>query len=252
MMFLDDMIKGGLGLLAGATSSAPYGGKAFEGMIDADTRRDMAGRSLDRAEGWASGEKPLWSTSTVSRLTKGPEAELEGAATAGRARAGERAIQRGEGPRSKMLDKRLSEIDRSLIDAKRRQKGPLLAQLTMQEPEYRMRSQAMMFPWLQASEAMNFEDWARLEQMKAAKKAAGSQLHRALAGAAGAFGGGGGMFGSNPGYGQAQGGGGTPRYDYGSYETRGVPYDTAASLEQRGQWTPTFDFAAANGGSYQG
>src|SRR3990167_4886885 len=181
MLFMDDMIKMGLGAAAGATSSAPYGGKPFDGLFDEDTRRDYAGRSLGRAEGWASGENPLWSNATVSRMTKGSEAELEGAATAGRARAGERAIARGEGPRSKMLDKRLTEIDRSLIDAKRRTKGPLLAPLPMQEPEYRARAQAMMFPWLQQSEAMSLEDWVRLEQMKAAKKAAGSQLHRTLA-----------------------------------------------------------------------
>lgn len=210
MFFWDDVLKAGLGAAAGATSSAPYGGTAYKGDMTDDERRDNYGRSISRVEGWADGSQPVQTQATISRLTKGSEADLEGTAAGARQRASERALQLGGGPRGSMLPKRLGEIDRSLLDAKRRLKGPLLANMQAQEPEYRMRAQGMLFPQLNLQEQMDFQDWQRMEEMKAAKKAAGSQLHRTLAGAAGAMGGGS-MFGGNPGYGaapQASGGGG--------------------------------------------
>lgn len=217
-----DKIAGGvLGAAAGATSSSPYGGKPFEGrLFDDKATRDYAGRSLTRAEGWASGDKPIQSQATINRLTSGSRARLGSAAAQAHENANERWIASGEGPASGSLDRRHAEIDRSLIDAQRQQEAPLLGQMAMREPEFQMQAQGMMMPWLQHAEQMSFEDWQRLEQMKAAKQAAGSALHRALAGGAAGFGGNYGGQGAS--FGAGGSGGAVPDYsfnepDWGSY-----------------------------------
>ncbi len=187
MFGLDNIIGGGLGLLSGATSSAGYKGKAFGQMTDADTRRDAFGRGLSRTEGWASGEQPLYSDATINQRISGQNARLDAAAGEARNNASERNIQNGMGPRNGGLENRMGEIDRSLLDAKRQQAAPLYAQLAMQEPEYKMRAQSMLFPVLSQQEQIALAEHQRIEELKAARAAQGSQLHRALAGAASGF-----------------------------------------------------------------
>lgn len=183
------MVGMGLGALAGATSSAGYKGKEFDPMVGKDDRQKYAQGGMSRLEGWASGKQPLAKQANINRLLSGQNKRLDAAGASARARASERAIQRGEGPRSGMLDKRLAEIDRDLIGAKREQAGPLMGQLAMQEPQYRMQAMSQMLPFLQGQEALAFQDHSRMEDLRAGRAAQGSALHRALAGAAGASGG---------------------------------------------------------------
>lgn len=196
----------GLGALAGATSSAGYKGKAFDMATDAKSREKLAAAGTSRLEGWASGEKPMMSQANMNRLLSGQRSRLASSAAAARARATSRENQRGGiGARSGSLDRRLSEIDRSLIDAERQTAAPLYGQLAMAQPEYAMQAQQMGLQFLQGQEGMAQQDWERMEALKAARVAQGSALHRGLAGAAGAMGGMGGMGGL---FGGGGGGGG--------------------------------------------
>ena len=179
----------GLGAAAGATSSRGYGGQQFDAMTDPAMREKYAKGGLSRLEGWSSGQQPITSQATINRLLSGQMGRIDASATAARARARERDIQLGGGGRGGSMQRRLGEIDREAIGAKREQAGPLMGQLAMAEPQYRMQALGMMLPFLQGQEQLAAQDWSRMEDLRAGREAAGSALHRGLAGAAAASGG---------------------------------------------------------------
>ena len=191
---LGGMIGGGPGLLSGATSSAGYRGKEFsDWLTDAGQDKSAAHSGMDFLSGAMTGKQPLMSQADINRLLSGQNARLEAGATAGRQRAGERAIARGEGRGSGMLESSLAGIDRSLLDAKRQTAQPLYGQLAQQMPEYRLRAAGMMLPFLQGQQGLRYGEHNRMEELAAARAAQGSAFHRALAGGAAGFAGGGGF-----------------------------------------------------------
>lgn len=184
MFGLDNAIGAGIGALSGATSSAGYRGHAFEPMLDDEERGDYAHSGMSRLEDWSSGSQPMVSQATINRLLSGSMGRLDAEADASRTRATEQSIQYGEGPRGGMRRKQLGKIDRNLLDAKRQTQAPILGQLAMAQPEFQMRAQGMMLPFLSDAERMAYSDHIRMEDLRAARAAQGNQFHRALAGAA--------------------------------------------------------------------
>lgn len=204
----DKIAGGAFGLAAGLASPNPYGGTAYDMPVDKSGVRDIFGNAVSRNEGWASGSKPIQTQGTINRLTSGSLARLGSAAAGAKENATERWAEGGQGPHAGSLDRRLAEIDRSLIDATRQQQAPLLGQMAQREPEFQMQAQQALTGIGENLNAMSYADWQRMEKLKAAKKAAGSPLYRGLAGAmvglGGNYGGGGG---SGGGGGQQAGGG---------------------------------------------
>lgn len=192
MMGWDKIAAGAFGALAGATSSAGYKGKPFTTMVNPEDRSRYAGGSLSRIEGWANGSRPVTSQATINRTLSGQRSRIASAAAAARARENERWIASGEGDASGSRGRHLAAIDRSQIDAERQLAGPILAQAAMAQPEFEMRAQGMMLPFLSQEESLAYGDHMRLEQLRAARKAQGSTLHRSFAGGAAGFGGAGG------------------------------------------------------------
>ena len=196
MFGLGGLIGMGLGGLAGATSSRGYKCKQFDQAVGADDRSKYASSGLSRLDEMASGNKPLVSQANINRMLSGQNARLEGTADTARTRATERSIQRGEGSRSGILDKRLGDVDRDLLNAKRQQAGPLMGKLAMMQPQMKLQALGQMMPFIQGQDQMAAGEHGRLEDLAAKREAAGSSLHRGLAGLAGGSGGlSGGMFG---------------------------------------------------------
>lgn len=212
---LSGMIGGGLGLLAGATSSAGYKGKEFGNWLtDSGQEKKHASQGLGFLSNAMTGRDPMMSQGAINQLLSGQDSRLEATAKAGRARAQERAIGRGEvGNKGGMLEASLAGLDRSLLDAKRQQAAPLYGQLAMQAPSYRMQAAGMMLPFLQGQQGARMGEHNRMEDLRGARAAAGSTLHRALAGGAAGFAGAGGMQGFSPAMGMQQASGGYQTYN---------------------------------------
>lgn len=181
-MGLGKLFGGLLGGAVGGTASPGYKGQKYDQMIGSDDRKKYAGSGMSRMEGWASGDVPMMSQADINRGLSGQMGRLDATAETARQRAGERAVSRGEGARSGMLDKRLAEVDRSLLDAKRQTAAPIHAQQAAQKGQMMMSAQGMMNPMLQNAENLGYQDHSRMEKLAGAREAAGSGLHRFLGG----------------------------------------------------------------------
>ena len=198
----------GLGGLAGLTAPKPYGGKQFDLSTDQGQRKGFASGAMDFLGGAMRGDKPLVSQASINQMLSGSNARLEGTANAARARAQERSIGRGEvGNRGGMLEASLSGIDRSLLDAKRQQAAPLMGQLAMQQPQYRLQAAQQGLGFLQGQEQMALGEHGRMEGLRAGQAAYGSGLSRFLGGAAAGMSSMGGFPGMGGGGGGRMGGG---------------------------------------------
>jgi len=176
----------GLGAAAGATSPGGFDATRFDGALGDDDRSKYASSSMGRLDELASGKAKYNQQGMITRLTSGDRARVEGAADNARARATERSIERGEGGRSGMLDKRLAEIDREQIGATRQTTGPLMAQLAKRAPQLQLQATGQMLPFIQGQDQMAMQDHSRMQEAAAANKAAGSWYSRMFAGAAAA------------------------------------------------------------------
>lgn len=177
------MVGGGLvGGIIGGTSSPGYKGQKFEQMLADADRRKYGQSGAKRLEGWASGQKPLMKQADINRLLSGQMGRLDATAKEARTRATERSVGRGEGAHSGAKEASLANIDRALLDAKRQQGSAIHGQLAAQTPAFQLQAQNAQDRNLWNQEQMAYAEHGRLEELAAAREAAGPAWHRALAG----------------------------------------------------------------------